>query len=184
MAQSINEEYENVVETTALLPSQPKSGHGLTTASAQPRTRCKWPWKHVVALCIALAITADIGEYLFLAPKVRLFESVACTKHYLQENPSLVRKDGSVPEHLCKIDPVQDRVATIIGWQQFFDSIPAMLLPIPYGYLADKYGRKWIIVLSFLGYALSWASMLFIVSFAELPYELPITNYMAFYTRV
>jgi hypothetical protein len=164
MAQPVGDSYENPVETTALLSSQPKSDHDLPTASAQRHTRCKWPWKHVVALCIALAITADIGENLFLAPKVRLFESVVCTKHYLGQNPSLVGIDGSVPEHLCKIDPVQDRVATILGWQQFFDSIPAMLLPIPYGYLADKHGRKWIIVLSFMGYALSWAPTLFIVS--------------------
>jgi MFS family permease len=50
-----------------------------------------------------------------------------------------------------------------MGWQLFFDSIPAILLPIPYGYLADTRGRKWVLVLGLTGYTLSLASILFFV---------------------
>lgn len=108
-------------------------------------------------------MTADTREVLFLAPKTRLFESMICTDHYRQEYPSQVGEGGFVPEHLCKVDAVQGSLATILGWQLLFDNIPAILLPIPYGYLADTYGRNSIAVFSMLGYALSWASMVLIV---------------------
>lgn len=150
-------------ETTSLLSSRTDSRDEPTGAYEHRPSRCTWSWVNVVALCIALAITADIGEYLFLAPKVRLFESVICTDHYLREDPSLVGRDGSVQEHFCKVDAVQDKLAMILGWQYTFDSIPAILLAVPYGYLADKYGRKWITTLSLMGYALSWVWTLFIV---------------------
>lgn len=127
------------------------------------RTRCSWPWIYVVLLCIVLAVISDVGESLYAAPRVRLFESVACTRYYLRHDPSLVDRAGSVPERLCKIDPVQDKVASVVGWQYFFDAIPAILLPIPYGYVADLRGRKWILVLALVGYTFSWASTLFFV---------------------
>ncbi|RBQ71532.1 hypothetical protein FVER53590_03151 [Fusarium verticillioides] len=163
---------DHVNEETALLSPQPEE------PSSEPRpienlnthrTRCSWPWIYVVLLCIVLAVISDVGESLYAAPRVRLFESVACTRHYLRHDPSLVDRDGSVPERLCKIDPVQDKVASVVGWQYFFDAIPAILLPIPYGYVADLRGRKWILVLALTGYTLSWASTLFFVGVLHLP---------------
>ncbi|SCV28780.1 uncharacterized protein FFB14_01998 [Fusarium fujikuroi] len=159
-------------ERTALLSPQSETPNGESRPVANlntHRTRCSWPWIYVVLLCIVLAVVSDVGESLYSAPRVRLFESVACTRHYLRHDPSLVDRDGSVPERLCKIDPVQDKVASVVGWQYFFDAIPAILLPIPYGYVADLRGRKWILVLALAGYTLSWASTLFFVGVLHLP---------------
>lgn len=160
----------HVNERTALLSPQSETPDSESRPVANlntHRTRCSWPWIYVVLLCIVLAVVSDVGESLYSAPRVRLFESVACTRHYLRHDPSLVDRDGSVPERLCKIDPVQDKVASVVGWQYFFDAIPAILLPIPYGYVADLRGRKWILVLALAGYTLSWASTLFFVSIAK-----------------
>lgn len=153
--------YDDANETTSLLSSATDAYNGPANSKQLHRTRCSWPWVYVVMLCIGVAVTVDIGDYLFLAPKVRLFESVICTHFYQRENPSLVGSDGSVPENFCKVDAVQDEVAMILGWQLFFDSIPAIVLPIPYGYLADTYGRKWFMVLSMIGYFFSLASTMF-----------------------
>jgi hypothetical protein len=168
MAQHVesSHEEEEADEARPLLSSPTEAQEGpVKPIAPSHRTRCSWPWKYVVIVCIGLAVISDIGEYLYFAPRVRLFESVVCTSHYLQNDPSLVNRDGSVPERFCKVDPVQDRVASVLGWQLFFDSIPAILLPIPYGYLADKNGRKWILFLALAGYTLSWASTLFFVIF-------------------
>ncbi|KAI1013060.1 hypothetical protein LB503_001472 [Fusarium chuoi] len=162
----------HVNERTALLSPQSETSNSESRPVASlntHRTRCSWPWIYVVLLCIVLAVVSDVGESLYSAPRVRLFESVACTRHYLRHDPSLVDRDGSVPERLCKIDPVQDKVASVVGWQYFFDAIPAILLPIPYGYVADLRGRKWILVLALAGYTLSWASTLFFVGVLHLP---------------
>ncbi|EMT63166.1 hypothetical protein FOC4_g10013381 [Fusarium odoratissimum] len=159
-------------ERTALFSPQSEAPSSVPRSIANVnahRTRCSWPWIYVVLLCIVLAVVSDVGESLYAAPRVRLFESVACTRYYLRHDPSLVDRAGSVPERLCKIDPVQDKVASVVGWQYFFDAIPAILLPIPYGYVADLRGRKWILVLALVGYTLSWASTLFFVGVLHLP---------------
>ncbi|KAF4957186.1 hypothetical protein FGADI_3251 [Fusarium gaditjirri] len=167
-----NGDETHVNERTALLSPQPEAPNSEPRPIANlntHRTRCSWPWIYVVLLCIVLAVVSDVGESLYAAPRVRLFESVACTRHYLRHDPSLVDRDGSVPERLCKIDSVQDKVASVVGWQYFFDAIPAILLPIPYGYVADLRGRKWILVLALAGYTLSWVSTLFFVGVLHLP---------------
>ncbi|TXC00656.1 hypothetical protein FocTR4_00008177 [Fusarium oxysporum f. sp. cubense] len=154
-------------ERTALFSPQSEAPSSVPRSIANVnahRTRCSWPWIYVVLLCIVLAVVSDVGESLYAAPRVRLFESVACTRYYLRHDPSLVDRAGSVPERLCKIDPVQDKVASVVGWQYFFDAIPAILLPIPYGYVADLRGRKWILVgVLHLPLNAVWLSSLFFI---------------------
>ncbi|KAI1304371.1 major facilitator superfamily domain-containing protein [Xylaria venustula] len=159
-------------ETQPLLPAGGPGGNAVKPSSLPShQTRCTWPWIYVVLCCIAIAIVSEIGEYLYTAPRVRLFEAVSCTRYYLQHDPSVVRPDGSVPESLCKVNPVQDEVASILGWQLFFDSIPAIILPLPFGYLADTYGRKWILFTAMIGYTLTWASTLFFIGVLHLPLQ-------------
>lgn len=154
----------DIHEVTPLLPS-PAVNHDVSTdRRLQPQSRCTWPWTRVVIVIAAVIITANMGDYLSKAPRIRLYESIICSNHWLSIDPSVIRDDGSVPEALCKVDVVQDRLAKILGWQQFFDSVPAILLPIPYGYFADKYGRKWILVAGIAGIAASFATILFVVS--------------------
>lgn len=143
----------NAASTDGFKPSQP----------APHRTRCTWSWLRVVILIIVIAIVSDIGESLWAAPRVRLFEASICARYYHHHKPSLVPSTGDIPEDLCKIDPVQDQLASILAWQLFFDSIPAILFPISFGNLADRHGRKWIIILVFLGYTLSYMWTLFVV---------------------
>ncbi|KAK5305742.1 hypothetical protein LTR99_003286 [Exophiala xenobiotica] len=141
-----------------------------SSKSVHHLTRCPWPWMHVVALVIIIAVVSDIGESLYAAPRVRLFESIVCNRYYMHEDPSLVRRHGHhVPEHLCKVNPVQDELASVLGWQLFFDSIPAILLPVPYGYLADTRGRKRILIMAMVGYTLSYVWTLFATGALHLP---------------
>ncbi|KAH6648823.1 major facilitator superfamily domain-containing protein [Truncatella angustata] len=154
---------DDAIEGRPLLSSSDEVRPSSPTDASPTRhvSRCSWPWIYVISLCIGVAVISDIGESLFAAPRVRLFESVACTDYYSTVDPSLIGRDGQVPERLCKVDPVQDKVASILGWQFFFDSLPAILLPVPFGYLADQYGRKWIMTLAMMGYLLSCAWPLF-----------------------
>ncbi|KAI0805581.1 major facilitator superfamily domain-containing protein [Xylaria sp. FL0064] len=157
-------------ETEPLLTPR-DSRDNTVKASPSHQTCCKWPWIYVILGCVVIAIISEIGEYLYSAPRVRLFESVSCKRYYLRHDPSVIRPDGSVPEYLCKVDPVQDEVATVLGWQLFCDSVPAIILPLPFGYLADRYGRKWILHTAMIGYTLSWASTLFFIGVLHLPLQ-------------
>ncbi|KAI0508435.1 major facilitator superfamily domain-containing protein [Xylaria bambusicola] len=159
-------------ETEPLLSPGPSTGNAVKPPLAPThQTRCTWPWIYVVLFGIAIAIVAEIGEYLFIAPRVRLFESVSCTRYYLEHDPSVIQPDGSVPEYLCKVNRVQDEVTSILGWQLFFDSIPAIILPLPFGYLADRYGRRWILFTAMIGYTMTWVSTLFFIGVLQLPLQ-------------
>jgi hypothetical protein len=73
------------------------------------------------------------------------------------------RASGGPPtEEMCKIPGVQNAVATLFGFQAFFDGLPGLILAMPYGVLADQIGRKRILVLSMLGQVLGGCWVLFI----------------------
>ncbi|KAL1596410.1 hypothetical protein SLS60_009056 [Paraconiothyrium brasiliense] len=132
----------------------------------------KKPWKVLVFLIFVLITIVDVGAFLAEPPKTRVFEANICARWYEENDPSKLGKDGAVPEALCKIDEVQQKLAMIFGWQDTFDAIPGLLLAIPFGALADKWGRKWIFVASLVGLQLNSAWILFICYFRSLPLQL------------
>ncbi|OAP62555.1 hypothetical protein AYL99_01782 [Fonsecaea erecta] len=170
MARHVAGSHDEANEARPLLspiPDSHSSADGLSTS--EQLTHCDWPWIRVVALVVVIAVVSDIGESLYAAPRVRFFESIVCTEYYRQEDPSLLHKHGDIPEHLCKVNPVQDELASVLGWQLFFDSIPAILLPVPYGYLADRRGRKQILIMAMVGYTMSYVWTLFSAGVLHLP---------------
>jgi hypothetical protein len=42
-------------------------------------------------------------------------------------------------------------LALITGWKETFDQIPGIILALPYGFMADRIGRKRVVMLSLLG---------------------------------
>ncbi|PIB02974.1 hypothetical protein CB0940_11993 [Cercospora beticola] len=70
---------------------------------------------------------------------------------------------------MCKLDPIQDSLAELLGMQLFFEGIPAILLPVPFGYLADQLGRRWVLASALTGSALSYLWILFVVGATNWP---------------
>ena len=110
----------------------------------------------LLLVIIALASTADGISY---TPLTRVFESIVCYKYWEQHDPSklsLPRSQlgpgaiGGVPEEFCKVAPIQSEVALIKGWQIFFDGLPGLIVGVPLGALADRIGRKPIIIVGVL----------------------------------
>lgn len=83
------------------------------------------------------------------APWQRTVEAIFCKEWYSLHDPSL--PPDAIPEDLCKIAPVQGRVAAIVGWDVSLGQLPGLFLTVPYGILADKIGRKPVLVLSLFG---------------------------------
>lgn len=124
--------------------------------------RQKKPWLLLVFLVFALASVVDVGAYLAEPPKTRVFEANICLDYYRRVDPSVIGANGDIPEQLCKVDEVQQKLAMIFGWQDTFDAIPGILLAVPLGALADKVGRKWIFASALLGLQLNSAWILII----------------------
>ena len=70
----------------------------------------------------------------------------------LRYYPGLVLAD----DPLCKGADVQGYLATVVGWQNTFDSIPGIVGAVPYGVLSDRWGRRPVMGLSLVGIGLSF----------------------------
>jgi MFS family permease len=126
----------------------------------------KKPWLLLVGLIFVLVTIIDVGAYLAEAPQTRIFEANLCLTYYREHDPSVILGDGSIPEKLCKVDEVQQRLAGLFGWAEMFNAFPAILLAVPYGTLADRVGRKWVFMASLVGLQLNFAWVLLICEWA------------------
>lgn len=80
-----------------------------------------------------------------------------------------------IPEHLCKIAPVQSELATLVGFEASFNSIPGILLTVPLGRLADRqrYGRRPFFFLGMAGMTLYVYWMMFVCLITSLSPRVP-----------
>jgi hypothetical protein len=84
------------------------------TASEPPRLRDRWP--HFTPVVVGLIIVLlTFANLLIIPPLNRLLESNMCRQFYEDLDPSLIPPDMNVPEHECKIEAVQERLAKLIG---------------------------------------------------------------------
>lgn len=109
-------------EETTLLPAEDDVGVP-DSAALTRRTRV------FTLLPAVLLFLSELAELLLVAPRIRLLEASICRLHYAEHDPSLLNQDGSVDEALCKITPVQTRLAYIRGWQVFWEAIPGIPSP-------------------------------------------------------
>lgn len=64
---------------------------------------------------LLLVALVNLAWSLYQLPVSRVLESRLCREHYAAHDPSALRPDGSVPEELCKVDEVQQRLGRIQG---------------------------------------------------------------------
>lgn len=146
----------------------------------------------VIILCALLITIVDVGSIMVTAPQIRIFESIICYNYYKRQDPGVIGGE-IIPEHLCKINVVQEEIALLDGWQTLFDNVPGMygtqkktekmgfwpicaadeirslvglLMAVPYGVLAERWGRKPVLFLIILGLSLGRAWSLFVCKLA------------------
>lgn len=107
--------------------------------------------RRILLLLYAFTFTMMLGDNLQPAALMQIFESVICDDYY-KAMPSLATSDR------CQAQPVQRELAFVHGMQQLVTLVPALLCTVPYSILAERIGRKRVLVLSGAGVfaALSW----------------------------
>lgn len=105
----------------------------------------------------------SLGDQWMDPPQTRIFEAIICYRYYEDVDPSKILQDrstigpgaiGGVDEMWCKADTIQSELAALRGWQNLFDGLPTLLLAVPMGWAADKFGRKPIITLGLVALVL------------------------------
>lgn len=89
------------------------------------RTLCKSIPIPPTTFVFLLVVLLELEESVQRAPTIRLLEHAICQKHYQDE---LHGADDSIDESMCKLDPIQVRLAYVRGMLSFFDSLPSELL--------------------------------------------------------
>lgn len=92
-------------------------------------------------VCIVI-VTIDLGGALSVAPQTQILEDIVCRA---------LHRDAVSSASTCKGVDVQSELALINGWKETFDQIPGIILALPYGFMADRVGRKQVAMLSMLG---------------------------------
>ena len=81
---------------------------------------------YVLGLVLTIVFASDLAGSISKAPLIRVYESIICNEHYKIADPSGVQQSGQVDERYCKVAPVQEELALLRGWQDFFDYLPGM----------------------------------------------------------
>jgi MFS family permease len=146
---------DDAVESTPLLSSRIREDVSITLETSHMKRR-------VDLLLCAFAFTMMLGDNLQPAALTQIFEGVICDNYYARHsyspasNPSpLSMRQLADP---CKVHAVQKELAQVRGFQQLVPLFPALVCTVPYGLLAERIGRKRVLILSGAGVfaALSW----------------------------
>ncbi|KAF2123382.1 hypothetical protein P153DRAFT_304037 [Dothidotthia symphoricarpi CBS 119687] len=98
--------------------------------------------KHTVSLVYVTAFLFLFGESIQPAPRIAIYESIICDRHYAD-----TAQNGPYD---CKIAPVQQELAFLGGIERLSIIIPS-LLAIPFAALADRCGHSFILSLAVFG---------------------------------
>ncbi|KAJ6160359.1 hypothetical protein N7470_003755 [Penicillium chermesinum] len=117
---------------------------------ARPGRKPKWERTLVVIIGGVVTSASQFGTYLAIPAQTAIFEQIVCRK-YLQLQDPWNNPDPAGNVDFCKSEEVQSELALILGYKNGLDMIPSILLSLPYGILADHWGRRPVVLLSVLG---------------------------------
>ncbi|TKX21782.1 MFS transporter-like protein 114 [Elsinoe australis] len=146
-------------ETSSLLPG--------TDQEIPPRDAVEQKSAIIAWTVIVIVFLVSVGGQLMDYSSLRILESIICYRTWQNKDPSKLRLVGDevgpgalggVSEELCKGNDIQGELATLRGYQQLLDGAPGLVLALPFGYAADRFGRRPLVLLALTGFALqaSW----------------------------
>ncbi|KAJ6054656.1 hypothetical protein N7444_003754 [Penicillium canescens] len=107
----------------------------------------------ILIVCAIFLLSAEFGFFMSTAPQTAVFEDIICRNYQADLHRT---QNGTLPDpNPCKSEAVQGELAIIIGYKDTFDTLPSILLSLPYGILSDHWGRRPVLYLSLLGIILS-----------------------------
>lgn len=157
MASMDGVDIDSVSESSPLLSNHVRNGR------IPPRQQ-----RRVTLLLCVFAFTMMLGDNLQPAALTQVLENAICEDYYTSHmSPHGVI--ASTPDR-CKAHGVQKELAQVRGYQQLVPVFAALVCTVPYGLLAQRIGRKRVLVLSGVGVcaALVWVLAVCFWRFASL----------------
>lgn len=99
--------------------------------------------RRVVTTTFIMVILVDLAGFFLEAPQTKILEGIICSRHYSDAATTVA--------HDCTAAPVQSELATVTQMLNTFNRLPGLFVAIPFGILADRYGRRPVLLLAILG---------------------------------
>ncbi|KAK6209050.1 hypothetical protein LQW54_006650 [Pestalotiopsis sp. IQ-011] len=117
------------------------------------------PKRATIGALLALLLLVNLSTSLYQLPLNRVIERRLCHDYYNENDPSSVLPGGNIPEHLCKIDHVQQGLAWIQGAMDTAWIAGDFVMTIPLGFVAEKYGQRTVLWMNLIPrvFMLAWA---------------------------
>lgn len=103
--------------------------------------------RRVITTTFIMVILVDLAAFFLEAPQMKILEGIICSRYYTAAAGNPVAPG----EPDCNIGPVQSELATVAQILNTFNRLPGLIVAIPFGILADRYGRRPVLLLAILG---------------------------------
>jgi MFS family permease len=152
--------------------------HQRSTSPSPSKNYLSWPtfttisprYRYVPLLGCLIIFLNEAEYFIKQVATLRAIESMYCYEHYLALDSPLASLGKNIPERLCKATSIQKDLARTAGLIMFFRMLSAMVGAIPLGWLADRRGRKVVLILHKLNVTCSCAVWLALyVGFPRVP---------------
>ncbi|KAK0392927.1 hypothetical protein NLU13_2421 [Sarocladium strictum] len=118
----------------------------------------------VMMMCCIFVGLVEIYSFLTAAPLQEIMEDFICHQHF----PDHLMNSPAIQDQRCKEPGVQKTLAMARSWWQTLELWIPLLVQLPYGIIADKYGRRPVIFLSLFGILVEGGLVMFILRHPEL----------------
>lgn len=120
-----------------------RPGEGSPLLSPKPGDKPDTNRRRVIVVSFAMVILVDFAAFFLEAPQTSILEGIICSRHY---HSVLGEHDYD-----CTVGPVQAELATVNQMLNTFNRLPGLIVAIPFGTVADRYGRRPVLILAIIG---------------------------------
>ncbi|KAJ6782320.1 hypothetical protein PWT90_08643 [Aphanocladium album] len=116
----------------------------------------------VVSICVLFLFVVEVGADILNAPLQQVLEDIICRRQYPDHQLA-----SRAVDNRCKGSAVQEELAMLRGWDVAAQMLIPLIVQLPYGVMADKYGRRPILFLAVFGVVLQVGAIFVILSYPE-----------------
>ncbi|OWT43035.1 MFS transporter [Pochonia chlamydosporia 170] len=113
----------------------------------------------VVSMCVLFLFIVEVSTFIMQPPLQQVMEDRICGEIFPDHELGIVSETDS----RCKDNRVQKELAMLRSWEVSAEMFVPFFVQIPYGIIADKYGRRPVLFLALFGAVIQTAWVLLVL---------------------